>query len=87
MGQQAAQHTPGPWSDPCTFGASKFEIHGERKQIAVVNRIEDARLISAAPDLLAALQMICDSGAPLSDEITDAMTAALRKANGEQVPA
>lgn len=59
---QKAHHTPGPWSAPLTYGASKFEIQGQRgptwKAVAVVDRIEDAHLIAAAPRLLAALRSL-----------------------------
>ena len=50
--------TQGPWTDPCNFGATKFEVQGGGRQVAVVNRIEDARLIAAAPDLLTALRLV-----------------------------
>lgn len=51
-------HTPGPWSDPLTYGVTKFEIQGGGKKIAVVETIPDALLIAAAPELLAALQLM-----------------------------
>lgn len=41
---------------------------------------DTAHLFAAAPDLLAALEMICDSGIPLSDAITDKMLAAIARA-------
>jgi hypothetical protein len=55
-----AKHTPGPWVEPCNFGLSRFEVQGNGKQIAVVNTIEDARLISAAPELLTALRLVME---------------------------
>jgi hypothetical protein len=38
--------------------------------------------MAAAPDLLAALKMICDSGVALADPIEAAMLAAIAKAEG-----
>lgn len=50
--QSTTKHTPGPWLEPGTFGASRFEVQGGHptRRIAVVDRIEDARLIAAAPE-------------------------------------
>lgn len=42
-----ATHTPGPWSEPGTYGATRFEIIANGKSVAIVNRIEDARRIVA----------------------------------------
>jgi hypothetical protein len=47
-----AQHTPGPWSDVGTYGATKFEVTGDGRKVAVIERIEDAHLIKAAPQML-----------------------------------
>ena len=55
-----AKHTPGPWMEPCNFGLSRFEVQGNGKQLAVVNTIEDARLVSAAPELLTALRLVME---------------------------
>lgn len=62
--------TPGPWSEPGTYGATRFEVTGAGRRIAVIDRIEDARLIAAAPELLSALseflavyQELAESGA------------------------
>jgi len=41
-------------------------------------------LIAAAPELLAALQMVCDSGCALAEPIENAMLAAINKAKGIQ---
>ena len=40
----------------------------------------NARLIAAAPELLAALQMVCDSGVNLAEPIERAMIDAITKA-------
>lgn len=50
------------WSEPVTYGASKFEVMTvelHARPVAVVNTLEDARLIGAAPELLAALEGLC----------------------------
>lgn len=44
------------------------------------NQRANARLIAAAPELLAALQMVCDAGVPLADAIERAMLDAIAKA-------
>lgn len=51
--------TKGPWAGPVN-NADRFEIQGDGKRIAVVDKIDDAILMLAAPDLLAALQAISD---------------------------
>ena len=63
MTRQDAQHTPGPWSyngraDHCDVGREYHEITGADgfeiiNQNGVVTTEEDARLIAAAPELLA----------------------------------
>lgn len=72
QGDSASSATPGPWSEPCTFGLSKFEVQGDGKKVAVFERLEDARLGSAAPELLAVVrqcegwivQQMLDNGCP-----------------------
>lgn len=54
----SAQHTPGPWLAPCNYGASRFEIQGGGRRVAIVDRIEDAVLISAAAAMLAVLKEV-----------------------------
>ena len=53
--EMSAQHTPGPWTvvaiDWAETGNARFEIAGIRR-----TGMADARLISAAPELLAALR-------------------------------
>lgn len=79
--------TQGPWIEPCNFGASRFEVQGDGKQVAVVNKIEDARLIAAAPELLEALQSLIDMDVsyqrgPVVAEAVDNARAAIAKATG-----
>lgn len=57
----SAQHTPMPWLAPCNYGASRFEIQGGGRRVAVVDRIEDAVLIAAAAEMLAVLKEVCAS--------------------------
>lgn len=54
-----AKHTPSPWVVG-NFGASKFEIIGGGKKVAVVERYEDAAVMALAPDLLDALTRIAE---------------------------
>lgn len=59
-----AQHAPGPWSINRTHVLST--VHGKRYLVANVHNVNftkeanaaNARLIAAAPDLLAALELI-----------------------------
>ena len=60
-------HTPGPWTEPCNFGASRFEVQGDGKQVAVVNKLEDARLIATAPELLGAIRMLLATAGEIND--------------------
>ena len=55
-----AQHTPGPWnvSPPCELSPRYSVYHNG--PLVYVDRREDAQLIAAAPDLLAALRMVSE---------------------------
>src|ERR1700690_3582796 len=95
------EHTPGPWSEPVIYGANSFffEIRStdlRARQIAIVNRIEDASLISAAPDMLDALQVLFEhcamvhnkwvdeSNQKQADAVIQSARAAIPKAKGEK---
>ena len=56
----SAQHTPGPWnvSPPCELSPRYSVYHNG--PLVYVDRREDAQLIAAAPDLLAALRMVSE---------------------------
>lgn len=66
-------HTPGLW---------RVDADGCLRRVAD-GIMEDTNLFTAAPDLLAALRMICDSGVALADPIEKAMLAAIAKAEGK----
>lgn len=53
-------HTPGPWwlVETTEHGRPVFNIRAESGGVARVHK-DDAALLLAAPDLLAALKMIC----------------------------
>lgn len=69
---ETVQHTPGPWhvnaidskrgrivgDETTTEPYDKLQIHAANRTIATIYRPTDARLIAAAPELLAALQEI-----------------------------
>lgn len=81
----SAQHTPGPWnvSPPCELSPRYSVYHNG--PLVYVDRREDAQLIAAAPDLLAALQIAeaaldAYSGGESSDLST--IRAAIAKATG-----
>ena len=92
------QHTPGPWfveDNPTIFPAvqvSGFEDSGNRHLQVVIysnSQEEDARLIAAAPDLLEALIMCCQSMSsvlpdfnPFDQAAYDKARAAIAKATG-----
>ena len=83
-------HTPGPWS----VNFKKFsEVRTEngalvlecKKLTGLVNLQANARLVAAAPCLLAALVMLVagDEAQCLDDEMFDAARAAIAKAVGD----
>jgi len=61
-----ANHTPGPWVVDGTTAAENLDIIGEGGRVAMLDCDDidagtleaNSRLISSAPDLLAALQMV-----------------------------
>lgn len=94
-------HTPGPWhwdsdevkGDP--YGRVRFRVTTTGKTITQVyyssyeggltNAVDDARLIAAAPDLLAALERLWNASEGRSDEEINARLharAAIAKATG-----
>lgn len=81
-----AEHTPGPWfvasrSAGAHVNADKSEVAWLRSYMGVQDeQIEaNARLIAAAPDLLAALKLAKDHS-ELEDEVLDIVDAAISKA-------
>ena len=90
------KHTPGPWHAHHDHGWLVVESdNGDmyikiEKGSAATRRIADARLIAAAPDLLAALQVLLRNYAAVHDigdvEMQPAIyqaSAAIAKATGE----
>lgn len=82
-------HTPGPWftngySSPMTGAITVYNKPFGLGDVAEVHDINDARLISAAPDLLEALRNFCEFPQPLTDSERIAIArAAIAKATGE----
>ena len=87
----SAQHTPGPWTvvaiDWAETGNARFEIKGIRR-----TGMADARLIAAAPEMLAALQAVLaeiegpnrpySTDSWLPSHLADQVRAAIAKAEG-----
>jgi hypothetical protein len=74
--KEAVKHTPGPWAtDDCSVvhanGEPIAEIYDGRKTFRA-----DARLIAAAPDLLAFVQMLVDGAENDKPEPADLMDKA-----------
>ena len=79
-------HTPGPWrvgdAGRTVFGPPNGQPSPET--VANVRSRENARLIAAAPELLAALQFVLEDGnSELDHEARIILTAALAKARAE----
>jgi hypothetical protein len=111
--ETAVTHTPGPWTvgrpdyaaDGVAYVAARNEWSTVPREIAVIYRAEaqqeNARLIAAAPDLLAALDTACEfladrmdvldgeDGHPRPDRFMSLFTeldAVRAKARGERWP-
>ena len=84
----SAQHTPGPWVVKVTAGET-FIRSSDGANVsrvgAATNMRANARLIAAAPDLLAALKAVCSHGTREPQQISsdwDAARAAIARAEG-----
>lgn len=93
----STSHTPGPWTTRPIYGSLPAQAHalfwqdGQRSRRlddGGVFRAGDARLIAAAPDLLAALRaMVYDTPSPATKKgsaALDAALAAIAKAEGRE---
>lgn len=69
-------HTSGPWKAKIRFGISFVDLPDDTPPIEIrgKNRIENARLIAAAPELLAACKAMVTAldGLPIGREELDA---------------
>jgi hypothetical protein len=84
-----SKHTPGPWT---RWTQTDPDISEPSAHVALISHIfvvgagelgnphADARLIAAAPEMLAALRVV--SGTDLHHEILDIVDAAISKAEG-----
>ena len=88
------QHTPGPWSLQPIGDETECNILGAGRELIATVSDNDAPIIAAAPDLLAALQAIADAGPDegckmgdgwraAHDKFTSFARAAIAKARGE----
>jgi len=94
-----SKHTPGPWTFVHEGGIDGGYFIDAKEDVVVLPRGRlneaDARLIAAAPDLLAALRAIVNKAHPRADylngdathyigpkELVDAARAAIAKAEG-----
>lgn len=83
-------HTPGPWSVGGPYDHMLMTARGEliaSTALMSKNHKADARLIAAAPDLLAALESITEhfraNGDPTASDLMSAGRAAIARARGE----
>lgn len=74
------EHTPGPWT------ARGFVVETTERKVAYTILTEDARLIAAAPDLLAALEDVLDYADP-NERAVDIARAIIAKAKGSEIVA
>jgi hypothetical protein len=87
-----SKHTPGPWVEDCAIISSDGYIIAETVHASAVEEAANLRLIAAAPDLLAALELLAKStsmaGTPMADvdmfEVAAIVNAALAKAVGDE---
>ncbi len=86
--KRSAKHTPGPWRvgdvGHTVFGPPNGNPSPET--IAKVRRVANARLIAAAPEMLAALQFVAECFRDTDSRIWDVARAAIAKATGDDLP-
>lgn len=76
------QHTPGPWV--LTKNPSRLEVRTDRMHSYAFSHRDEANasLIAAAPDLLAALELIYSNAAESPEWIRERIGPAIAKARG-----
>jgi len=80
MNKMKTEHTPGPWKHDPTWGLIK---HGKNEICALHSgNLANAHIISAAPDMLDALQAIVDAFGDQDSLLIDQCKAALSKTKG-----
>jgi hypothetical protein len=89
-----SEHTPGPWKSSDRFPGVVLDGGNPPRQVASASgndadeRIANARLIAAAPDLLHALQVVAAQIDDIDDlcnaEACKAVRAAIAKATGAE---
>ena len=85
MNPAPRQHTPGPWT--IAMGPHRIEVHTTPARAYAFSRSDEAnaRLIAAAPDLLAALEELCEDkylADPINADRMRSARAAIAKAKG-----
>jgi hypothetical protein len=81
-----SEHTPGPWTAkrmPCQLDTHTYNsevIAADGTEVATILKEPDARLMAAAPDLLAACECLLASDREFYREMA---RAAIKKARGE----
>jgi hypothetical protein len=79
-----SKHTPGPWTWNGTFPIRIIDAEGFVVCDGIIPREEDnARLIAAAPDLLAALKYLLDNQGDYSSDGIALCRKAIAKAEGK----
>jgi hypothetical protein len=81
------QHTPGPWKVSPYYNVTSKSLTVAKVEQMPGNyeseRMANAQLISACPDMFQALQAICDAFGDQDSLLIDQCKAALAKAKGE----
>jgi len=82
-----AKHTPGPWGvEPLPdSGSLRRVVDADGQHVTKAVHCTDAAMISAAPDMLAALERVLAAAetCPCCDAEIEIVKAAIRKARGE----
>ena len=84
---KTTNHTPGPWATSSAWnvmkGGTKIATLEQMPGNYESERMANAQLISACPDMFQALQAICDAFGHQDSLLIDQCKAAIAKAKGE----